>query len=72
MLKLFRRGHARTLALALFATATFVVAAIYMFDVPARLMLEFFLLSLLGLLVIIVSALLLTLVRMAVRRWLKR
>lgn len=64
-----KRGF-RTLLLALFATATFVGSAIFMFDVDARVMLQLFLVSVVGLVLLMLAALVFTAIRILVRRWL--
>lgn len=61
----------RTVILALTATATFVGAAILVFDVDWRLMLSFFLASLMGLSILMVAALGFTACRIILRRWRK-
>jgi len=55
--------------LALFATATFVGSAIFIFDVEAKLMLQFFLVCLFGLGVLMVAALVFTGIRVLLKRW---
>lgn len=64
-----KRGF-RTILLALFATVTFVGSAIYMFDVDPKVMLQFFLVSVLGLALLIFAALIFTAIRVFFRRWL--
>ena len=65
---LFKTSHKRTVFLAILAAMTFVGSAIFMFDVEKELIAEFFVVSVVGLLVIILLALLLTVIRLAVRR----
>lgn len=54
--KLLKRGHSRTIVLAMAAAACFVYAAIRLFDVEPAVMWEFFVGSVLGLTVIILLA----------------
>lgn len=68
----YKKRSLRTVFLALFATATFVGAALFSFDVDPKLMLQFFILSLLGLGAVIVAALIFTAVRVLISRWLRR
>ena len=68
----YKNRSLRTVLLALFATATFVGSAIFVFDVAPRLMLQFFLVSVLGLGLIIIAALLATALRILLKRWLNR
>ncbi|WP_240554845.1 hypothetical protein [Oceanicoccus sagamiensis] len=72
MLKLYKNRSFRTIFLALFATLTFVGSAIFIFDVEARLMLQFLAVSLLGVVLMILAALAFTALRIAIRRWLDR
>lgn len=62
----------RTVLLALTATATFVGAAILVFDVDWRVMLNFFLASLLGLALLMLAALAFTGLRILLRRLLDK
>lgn len=67
-MKLYRNRSLRTILLALVATATFVGAAIFVFDVEPGLMLQFFVVSLLGLVLLIAAALLFTGLRILLKR----
>ena len=69
LIKLYRNRSARTIFLALFATISFVASAIWVFDVEPKLMGQFFLASVLLLLVIIAAAFGLTLLRALIKRW---
>ncbi|ARN76495.1 hypothetical protein BST96_18460 [Oceanicoccus sagamiensis] len=71
-MKLYKNRSFRTIFLALFATLTFVGSAIFIFDVEARLMLQFLAVSLLGVVLMILAALAFTALRIAIRRWLDR
>lgn len=53
----FKTSHKRTLFLAILATVTFVASAIYMFDVDKGDLLEFFVISVVGLFILIIAAL---------------
>ena len=68
MLKLYKNRSFRTIFLAIFATLTFVGSAIFIFDVEAKLMLQFLGVSLLGLVTMIIAALAFTGLRIAIRR----
>ncbi|WP_101759379.1 alanine racemase [Oceanicoccus sp. KOV_DT_Chl] len=68
LVKLYKNRSFRTIFLAIFATATFVGSAIWVFDVDPRLMLNFFLASLLGLGIIVMAALAFTGLRMLLRK----
>ena len=72
MIKIFKTSQARTIILALLATATFVGSAIFMFDVQPQVMLSFFLVSLLGLTIVISAALLFAGLRIALRYFFER
>lgn len=65
---LFKSSSKRTMFLALFATATFIGSAIFMFDVEKELLLEFFIVSVVCLVIVIVAALFLTVIRILLRR----
>ena len=69
LVKLYRNRSARTIFLAVFATVTFVASAIWVFDVEPKLMGQFFLASVILLLLIIAAAFALTLLRVLIRRW---
>ncbi len=69
MIRLYKNRSLRTVLLALFATATFVGSAIFIFDVEAKVMLQFILGSLLGLGLIITAALAFTGLRILFKRW---
>lgn len=56
--------------LAILATVTFVCSAIFMFDVEKREIFEFFVVSVFGLGVIIIGALLVTGIKYLIKRWL--
>ena len=56
----------------MFATLTFVGSAIFVFDVEPRLMLQFLGVSLLGVALMIIAALVFTGLRISIRRWLNR
>lgn len=68
-MKFYKKRGFRTVLLALFATLVFVGSAIYMFDVEPRLMLQFFLASLLGLALLMAAALVFTALRIAIKRF---
>ena len=70
VMKFYKKSSFRTVFLALFATATFVGSAIFIFDVDATVMLQFFLASIIGLVLIVSAALIFTLLRMLLKRWL--
>jgi hypothetical protein len=70
MLKLYKNRSWRTVLLALLATVTFVGSAIFIFDVEAKLMLQLFLACLLGLGILILAALVFTVIRIFIKRWL--
>jgi len=72
MLKLYKNRSLRTLLLALFATVTFVCSAIFIFDVEPEVMLRFFIISVVGTLLLITAALLFTALRIILTRLLKR
>jgi hypothetical protein len=55
--------------LAVVAAVTFVGCAIFMFDVEPRLMLEFFIVSVVGLGLLIGMALIFTVIRLLLKRW---
>ena len=65
--KWYRRRGVRTVFLALFATASFIGAAIFIFDVEPGLMLSFFIASVLCLLILILAAFLVSLFRKLLR-----
>jgi hypothetical protein len=64
----YKNRSLRTIMLALFATATFVGSAIFIFDVEPKIMLNFLLVSLLGLALLILAALIFTCLRVLVQR----
>ena len=68
-MKLYKSSHSRTIFLAVLATLTFVGAAIFMFDVEPGVMLSFFLVSLLGLGIVIGAALVFTGLRLLIKRF---
>ena len=68
MKSLFKTSHKRTVFLALLATVTFVGAAILIFDVDKSVMLEFFIVSVVGLVIIILAALAFTGLRLLIKR----
>lgn len=72
MLKFYKNRSLRTIFLAVFATLTFVGSAIFVFDVEPRLMLQFLGVSLLGVALMIIAALVFTGLRISIRRWLNR
>jgi len=72
MLKLYKNRSLRTLLLALFATVTFVCSAIFIFDVEPQIMLRFFIISVVGTLLMIAAALLFTGMRILLGRLFKR
>ncbi|WP_339668329.1 hypothetical protein [Dasania marina] len=69
MISVFKSGHKRTMFLAILATLTFVGAAIFMFDVDKKELLEFFVVSVFGLGIVILAALGLTAIRILIRRF---
>ncbi len=71
-MQFYKNRSVRTVLLALFATATFVGSAIFIFDVEPGVMLQFFVVSMLGLGLIICCALLVTGLRVLIKRWLDR
>lgn len=71
VIKLLKNRYSRTIFLALFATATFVISAIVIFDVEPAIMWEFFLASLLGLGVLMVAAVAGTVLLVLLKRWLR-
>lgn len=66
-LSMFKSRNLRTVILAVFATATFVASAIFIFDVEPELMLSFFIASLLCLGLLILAAFLFSLLRKLLR-----
>ena len=72
MIKVFKNRSFRTIFLALFATATFVGSAIFVFDVDPGLMLQFFIASVIGVIVLMVAALCVTAFRILIKRWLNK
>ena len=69
MLSIFKSGHKRIIFVALLAAFTFVGAAIFLFDVDKKELFEFFVVSVFGLGLIILAALLLTALRLLLRRF---
>jgi NADH:ubiquinone oxidoreductase subunit K len=69
-MKFYKNRSFRTLLLAVVAALTFVGCAIFMFDVDPKLMLEFFILSVVGLGLLIGMALVFTVFRLLLKRWL--
>lgn len=69
-MKFYKKSSFRTIFLALFATATFVGSAIFIFDVDAIVMLQFFLASVIGLMLVIIAALVFSTLRVLLKRWL--
>ncbi|MEH6557141.1 MAG: hypothetical protein V7459_14365 [Oceanicoccus sp.] len=69
-MKFYKKSSFRTVLLALFATATFVGSAIFIFDVDAIIMLQFFLASIICLVLIIGAALVFSVLRILLKRWL--
>ncbi|MEE8056863.1 MAG: hypothetical protein V3T17_03360 [Pseudomonadales bacterium] len=72
MIKLYKNQSLRTIFLALLATITFVGSAIFIFAVEPNVMLQFFLVSLFGLGLLIVAALVFTGLRILFKRWQQR
>ncbi|MFT5579018.1 MAG: hypothetical protein ACI9WS_001776 [Paraglaciecola psychrophila] len=72
MLKLYKNRSLRTMLLALFATVTFVCSAIFIFDVEPAVMLRFFIISVVGTLLLIAAALVFTALRILLGRLFKR
>ena len=67
-MKKFKNRGLRTVFLALFATLTFVGSAIFIFDVEPQVMWHFFLVSLLGVGLVIVAAIGVSLIGIALKR----
>lgn len=65
---MYKSRNIRTIILALFATGTFVGSAIFIFDVEPRLMLSFFIASILCLILIVFAALVFSLLRQLLKR----
>lgn len=72
MFKWFRSKHGRTIFLAILATAVFVVAAIKSFDVEPMLLLSLFAICIVGVLIIIVAALLVSLLPVLYRKYISK
>lgn len=69
-MKFYKKSSFRTVFLALFATLTFVGSAIFIFDVDAIIMLQFFLASIICLALVVTAALIFSILRIALKRWL--
>jgi len=69
MFSMFKSSHKRTIFLALFATFVFITSAVFMFDVDSRKMMEFFVVSVVCLLFIILAAFSLSLIRFLWRKF---
>jgi len=61
--------NARTVFLAIFATVTFIGSAIFIFDVEPVVMLNFFIASLLCLVIIVLAAFAFSLLKRSLKRW---
>jgi len=69
-MKFYKKSSFRTIFLALFATATFVGSAIFIFDVEVKIMLQFFLASVICLVLVVTAALIFSAMRILIKRWL--
>jgi hypothetical protein len=65
---MFKSGNFRTIFLALFATASFVGSAIYIFDIEPKLMLGFFVAAVLCLVILVVAAFIFSTLRALIKR----
>lgn len=71
-IRLYKNRYLRTVFLALFATLSFVASAIFVFDVEPMVMLQFFIVSLIGLAVVVAAALIFTVLRVFIKHFFQR
>lgn len=72
MIKIAKNRSLRTVFLAVFAALAFTASAIFSFDIEPRVMLHFFIVSVMGLGILIFLALCFTGIKVLIKHYLKR